>query len=369
MKWNQLKRCSCTKNEKGRSQEVQHSFTDFMITCSNCERTTIVWSNVVKEAIKQAENYRQRIREAPTLRGLYYALVSVEALPNTINAYKRLSEKLSKARKDGIFPWNLLQDKTRGRIGETSETPLEDAIGWAETEPQDQLNALKRAFERIQDPSVRFRAGTWAGQPKRVVIALEKDAVSGAVQRFTNKYGIEIFPLKGYGSTTFVKEMAGRLRQLSHDGEVEVQLLIITDFDATGEDISRWLQETLRWDFGVNVKSEKILLNLDQIEEHSLPSAPGDAEERAKMMRDPRWATWEHGFFRVELDAMLAIAPDSFEQCLLDAVEKHYDQDINQDNIEKAEEACDEAEDGIREVYEQIQEAHDLLISLTGDDN
>ena len=44
---------------------------------------SIKWSEVIPEAVKQAQAYMREYNEAPTLRGIYYRLVSVEAIPNT----------------------------------------------------------------------------------------------------------------------------------------------------------------------------------------------------------------------------------------------------------------------------------------------
>lgn len=320
----------------------------------------IKWNEVIPQAIEQAQGYRNEYGEAPTLRAIYYRLVSIEAIPNTRSAYKGLSKCLSEARKDGAFPWRLLQDKQRGSVGRGSETRLSTVISWAESEVRDSLTGLEHAFEKISDPSVHWNIGKWDGQPKRVVIALEKEAVSGAVQSVSRAYGIEIFPMKGYSSTTFMKEMADRLSML--DDEYEVQLLIITDYDPSGEDISRHVQDELRNGFGVVVEAEKILLNKDQILEHNLPAIPEDAEERAKMARDPRFANWEDGFYRVELDAMSAIVPSAFRACIVEAIEKHYDADIYEERKAKAQEAFDRAEGELRGLYEQLEEVHGQVL-------
>lgn len=318
------------------------------------------WAELLPLAIEQAQAYKKDWSEPPTLRGLFYRLVSIEALPNILTAYKGLSRELSKHRKSGAFPWSLLQDKTRDSINKQKDpTSLQEALSWASTEVEDSLDSLERAFNDIQEPEVDFRPHRWDGQPKRVVIALEKEAVSGAVQKVVRRLGIEIFPMKGYSSTTFIKKMATQIKELNESGEV--QLLIITDYDPSGEDIARFVEETLEWDFGAECQAEKILLTKDQILEHDLPAVPESAKERAKMQRDSRFANWEDGFYRVELDAMAAIVPDAFRACIKEAVAKHFDEDIYRERQAEAKEACSEAEEELRELYEQLEEVHEQV--------
>lgn len=48
-----------------------------------------------------------------TLRQIFYRLVSALHIPNTVAAYKRLSRILVKARLEGDFPWDKMEDRTR----------------------------------------------------------------------------------------------------------------------------------------------------------------------------------------------------------------------------------------------------------------
>jgi len=319
----------------------------------------INWEAIIPQAVQQASAYRSEYGESPTLRGIYYRLVSIEAIPNTKSAYKGLSRALSDAHLEGTSPWCLMVDNVRESTGAKSETTLEDAKHWASTETRDKLAELERAFEAIEDPHVNFRPGRWADQEKRVVLAIEKDAILGAVKSVTSRQDVEIFPLRGYSSTTFVKQLADRVSQLTQHGEV--QLLIITDYDPSGEDIARDVEDRLRDKFGVTCIAEKILLTKEQIMEHDLPATPEDADEIAKMQRDPRWDKWTDGFFRVELDAMAAIKPDSFRKIITTAIDKHFDEDKYTSQRDEAKEACEEAEEELRELYGKLEEVHETV--------
>ncbi len=327
------------------------------------------WDAIIPQAVEQAEAYRKEYGESPTLRGIYYRLVSIEVIPNTKSAYKSLSRALSDARLEGTFPWRLMVDNVRSSTGARSETTLADAKYWASTETRDKLLELEGAFEAIANPQVAFRPARWSAQKKRVILAIEKDAILGAVKSVTKRQDVEIFPLRGYSSTTFVKQLAERIRSLSqlkgrkdpHCGEV--QLLIITDYDPSGEDIARDVEDRLRDKFGVTCVAEKILLTKAQIMEYNLPAKPEDAAEIAKMQRDPRWNKWTDGIFRVELDAMAAIVPDAFRKIIRDAIDKHFDKDLSSKQNMEATFACVDAMDELRKLYEQLEDVHDTVSS------
>lgn len=326
------------------------------------------WAAIVPQAIKEAEAYRQEYdNKSPTLRAIYYRLVSIGVIPNTKSAYKGLSRALSDARIEGTFPWNLMVDNIRSSTGARSDVTLEDAKYNASTETRDKLYDLESAFDAIADPHVNFGLAKWSAQPKRVIIAIEKDAILSAVQSVTKTQDVEIFPLRGYSSTTFVKQLADRIRSLSQlkGGEDprcgEVQLLIITDYDPSGEDIARDVQERLHIKFGVTCIAEKILLTKAQIMKYNLPWKPEDAAEIAKMQRDPRWDKWEDGVFRVELDAMAAIQPNAFRKIIKDAVNKHYDEDTYTKQRDEAREACRAAEEELSKLYNKLEEVHKMV--------
>jgi hypothetical protein len=55
---------------------------------------------------------------APTLRTMFYRLVSLQVIPNTNQAYKSLSRETVKARKSGIIPWDAFSDEGRLVLGD-----------------------------------------------------------------------------------------------------------------------------------------------------------------------------------------------------------------------------------------------------------
>jgi len=103
-----------------------------------------------------------------------------------------------------------------------------------------------------------------------------------------------------------------------------------------------------------------IAVTKDQIERYNLPSKPEDVKEIAKLMRDPRYKKWEHGLFRVELDALMAFVPDEFERMIKDSVAEYFDDDIYKETLEQEEEdkktAWETAKELLDDKLEELKE-------------
>ncbi|MFZ0510221.1 MAG: hypothetical protein WAM14_01330 [Candidatus Nitrosopolaris sp.] len=72
----------------------------------------IDWKSVV-DYVKEELSWFIERDITPTLRTLFYRLVSLEIIPNTNQAYKQLSSATVKARKKGKLPWNAFSDENR----------------------------------------------------------------------------------------------------------------------------------------------------------------------------------------------------------------------------------------------------------------
>jgi len=248
----------------------------------------------------------------PTVRTVYYALVSKELIPNTRSAYQGLSKRLVKARKDGLVKWEWIADETRATRGR--DNPL-----W---EPEEYANAyVEHLFERLED----YKLPKWLDQPYYVEVWIEKFALAATFMNWVGDLNVVLVPSRGYSSWTFLKDAAARFMENAKDKKAVV--LYFGDFDPSGKDIERFIAEALDW-FGVEVKIKPIAVSEEQIQLYNLPSTPEDVKERAKLRRDPRFKDWEHGMFRVELDALMAFVPDEFERIVKESVSEYFDEEI-----------------------------------------
>jgi len=316
----------------------------------------INWGEVANIAMKEAENYYEKQGDAMTLRGLFYVLVSKNVIPNTKTAYKTLSETLAKLRYAGKFPPHLLKDVTR------VSDYLEQSEYYAKELSEEEL---KKEIDHLIDRLSKYSINPWSDQKHRVLIALEKEALFDITKSWIKDLtvdGIEIGIyqlkcLKGFDSATDIITLARILKALTKDGYTPV-VLIISDFDPSGEEIVRDFQNRLSSLSGVKFISEKILVTFDQIRKFNLPSAPETAEEVEKLRRDPRYKKFveQYGLVRVESDAMFSIIPEATKEIIHQAILKYFDMNIfNEKTKKRMEEARSKSDEAKKKMKERIE--------------
>ena len=72
-------------------------------------RSKINWKNEVMPKIKERLDFYNQQGIVPTLRTMFYALVSLQIISNTQNHYQYLSKFTSKARMNRELPIDVLQ--------------------------------------------------------------------------------------------------------------------------------------------------------------------------------------------------------------------------------------------------------------------
>jgi hypothetical protein len=115
-----------------------------------------------------------------TLRQLYYQFVARGHIPNTQRSYKNLGSLVDNARMAGLLDWNYIVDRTRN----VYRTDGND------TSPEDAVEATASAYARQ----------LWASQPNHVEVWVEKEALTGIVQRAADEVGVNYFACRGYVS-------------------------------------------------------------------------------------------------------------------------------------------------------------------------
>ena len=106
---------------------------------------------LIENAYKVLQEYNPM-----TVRQVYYQLVARHVINNKRSEYQRLSNALKKARKEGIIPWEWVEDRVRRP---QVVTVWQDLPGFIET--------VKCAY----------RKNIWDKQPVYIEVWLEKDAV------------------------------------------------------------------------------------------------------------------------------------------------------------------------------------------------
>jgi len=263
---------------------------------------------------------------------------SREVIPGTKSAYKQLSRQLVKARQQGIFEWDFLEDRTRYTLGYfdnsyKSASDLRDLVQRCKWKLED-LDLDKLLDEMFDYLTINDYVGKWAKQPTIVEIWIEKDALAKTVEAWVDDVKIRVN--KGYSSWTFIYNNVQEILQLLNEHE-RLVILYLGDLDPSGVDMQRFLIEALKY-FNIDeslVEFKRLAITEQQVIDFNLPPRPEDAETIAKLERDTRTAKYTIPYV-VELDALVVYAPDEFKQLIIEEVNKHFDEEIYEEVRKKA---------------------------------
>lgn len=231
-----------------------------------------------------------------TGRTIYYRFIAMDLLPeswidpkynrehglpertkNTLKNYKRLMEVFNAARLAGQMDWDHLRDTLRD-----VETP-------------NHWESPARIIHAVAD---QYRIDKWEGQPRRVEVWAEKDAVEGLLANVCPRLDVSHFVCRGQPSQTAMWHAGQRMRAYIREGQEPV-VLYLGDHDPTGLDITRDITHRLSMFAGQEIEVVRIALNMDQIQEYNAPPNPAKTTDS----RYRKYAE-EYGDDSWELDAM-----------------------------------------------------------------
>jgi hypothetical protein len=255
---------------------------------------TIVIRDAAAEVLRK---YWEASGRAMTLRQTFYRLVSGLVLENIDKRYKTLSDILRDARKEGVVPWEHMEDRLRRPRGPGMWDGLAD----------------------FADTAVRaYRRNVWATQPEYLECWLEKDALGGIFEELLDPYGVTLQVGRGFDGWSSIKDAAARYRGYQEVG-IHTTILYYGDFDPSGEEMVRSLRERIEF-FEVDFDIVKCALTLEQIEEYKLPPQMTKSSDS----RAPKFVEKYGEVSSVELDAL---PPDALRALIADEVEARMDLD------------------------------------------
>jgi hypothetical protein len=282
------------------------------------------WERIIGEVKKQLDVLDSQ-GITPTLRTMHYRLVSLGTIGNTTNEYKELSRQTARARENGLLPINCFVDQSR----EVYDNEYLDDSDFSE--PEDYVDDAISGLESLDENYVNLDLPQWYNQKHYVGIWLEKDALLSTFVRYIGDLKVRIVPNKGYSSLPFLYDNSLRLRRISNDEDKQIHLRYFGDFDPSGSDMDRDIEERLGMLGVFNVDFERVAVKREHVEEYGLPPMPSDAESIRKFHNDPRTSGFvaeQGGRFAVELDALTVFAPEAFKQMIQDCVNEFYDERI-----------------------------------------
>lgn len=283
--------------------------------------------------IQKALRFFESQNVRPTLRTLYYNLVSQNIIGNTKSTYKQLSRQVVNLRKSGAVAWDALEDSARNVYGNFADDRFAESIV---EDTEDRLREKLESFnaetilnEFFDYMASRATVSRWAEQPIVAEIWIEKEALAKTILAWTESLGVKIRVNKGYSSWTFLYENARDLASILRKNHDKVAVFYLGDMDPSGKDMERFLHEALEY-FDLDssrVELRRLSVTDEQVVKYHLPPKPEDAETLAKLRRDSRSASYT-GKFIVELDAMVAFVPTEFRNMIVQAVNGVWDQEI-----------------------------------------
>lgn len=204
-------------------------------------------NNIINEYSKQGFDL--------TLRQLYYQLVSRNLIANRQTEYKRLGGIINDARLAGEIDWLAIVDRTR---------ELEKLSNWSS--PSDIVGAC----------ASQFRYDKWKDQEYRPEVWIEKDALTGVIEKVCNELQVSYFSCRGYTSQSEMWVAARRLVDFAADEQTPV-IIHLGDHDPSGIDMSRDIEARLEMFMeheGWRTEFKRIALNMDQVRRYNPPPNP-----------------------------------------------------------------------------------------------
>jgi len=271
---------------------------------------------ITENSIEIIRRYQKGIL---TLRGLHYQLVSI-GMTNTIAHYKRVVSAMIDARWAGLVDFDSFSDHDRAMLGKT------------DCEVVTLSDSIEQAKSSIESWMTVYYKNRWENQPYYPEVFIEKKALQGVFESVCKRYRVALGACKGYPSLTFLNEATLRFIEAENNGKKPI-ILYFGDYDPSGEDIPRAIEENIKRLGCESIEVKRIALLHDQVVEWKLPHAP--IKEG-----DSRSANWT-GLGQVELDA---VKPEKLQSMVKDAISEVFNYDLYTE--------LSNVEDKEREVYQ-----------------
>lgn len=232
------------------------------------------------------------IERPVTLRGVFYRVVSADAVEKSDAGYQAVGRRLLALRRDGRVPYSSITDGSR---------LIHKPQTWTE------LDVM------LEDAALSYRRALWHDQDVEIIVLSEKDAISGVILPVTYQWDVELAITRGYSSETFTHSIAQTIVGNSVMGKTTF-VYQLGDHDPSGLDAWRDFQAKVEvFAPGAEVVFERLAVTPEQIEQYRLPTRPTKKS-------DTRAAGFTGG--SVEVDA---IPPSTLRTIVREAIEQHID--------------------------------------------
>lgn len=239
---------------------------------------------------------------------------------NDHNSAKQLSDLVTRARLEGTIPEDAVCDETR---------------------PVTTWNIHRAAGDFVELQMKRFLNGYWRdlmqSQPNHLEILAEKNTVAGILRDVASEFGIPITSGRGFASLPPRIAMKNRFHR---SGKEKLILILVSDFDPSGEWIATSFARSMRDDFDLEVHPIKAALTYEQV--RTMPDLPQsvDTGEKAtddnthyKAFREKYGPVDEQGWYELE-----ALAPTVLQDIVRKAIDGVIDRERFNAEVQKMQE-------------------------------
>lgn len=235
-----------------------------------------------------------------SLRQLYYQMVAADLIPNSVRSYKRLGSIIDQARKAGLIDWDMIVDRNRS---------VQAVSHW------------DHPGEILVSAASSFRMDKWRGQQYRIIVAVEKDALSGVLEPVCRREDVFFTANKGYASSSHLYRIGKMVQRWSKYADQEAVIIYLGDHDPSGLDMDRDIEDRV-WTFsyGTLQHISRAALTWEQIEQYNPP--PNPAKETDS--RSDGYIA-EHGRQSWELDAL---KPEVLDALVTEKILEYRDNDL-----------------------------------------
>jgi hypothetical protein len=188
-------------------------------------------------------------------------------------------------------------------------------------------------------------------QPYQVEIWVEKTTVNDVIEPLARHYNLNVQTGVGQLSAILCRELVDRMQEHGRPTRV----LYISDFDPAGDTMPVAVAVKVQYELhrlgldDLDIQVRPVALTYEQCVEYQLPRSPVKDSDRGA----PAFAA-RYGSGITELDALEAIHPGLLRRILVREIERYRDPD----HAEVLAAACQEAEDEVRRVTDEVHQEH-----------
>ena len=285
------------------------------------------WKNDVMPIIKEKLTVFNRYGIIPTVKTIFYSLVNLNIIPNSHNYYTYLSRYTNKARIIGDLPIGCFPEQDLPRITNSysefvnAKEYIQKIVNYLE---ETSVNPSTQDYDFNNKSNYTYND---------IEIWVEKNTLSFTLRNLLKNFSIKIISNKRTNNLEFITNNIKRLK-CSVREDKKIYILYFGNFDLFNNDIDKIINNTLIG-FNLNIDFKKIAVTENQMRKFHLPENPNPEIIRKldSNLRKDYFIRKYGRLFQIELESLLAYAPEKFKNIVLESVNNILNKYRNCENI------------------------------------